>query len=138
MRHEGEGGAEGFWPSLRAFSPDVAVMEAAHPAMRDDPGSATRPRLHRTQIRSVFLECDVAAVFGVVADILPKKSPEVVLVEDHHAIQQLAPAASDPALCHTVLPGAPRSGPLRLDAHRLDRRDDTLREEKIESRSNTR
>ena len=113
-----------FWPSLRGFSPGVAVMEAAHSALRDDPGSVTRPRLHRTQVRSVFLKCDVAAVFGVVADILPKESPEVALVEDHHAIQQLAPAASDPAALphHSARGSAQRSASARCPSTGSSRR----------------
>src|SRR5271157_3210744 len=120
MRHEGEPGAAVFWRSLCGFSPGVAVMEAAQPAMRDDSGSATRSRLYRARVRSVLLQREMAAVFGVVANVFPKKSTKVGRMEDHHAIQKLTPAAPNPALCDAVLPGAPRCDALRRDAHRLD------------------
>gem|GEM_PF-4826803 len=67
-----------FWPSLRGFSPGVAVMEAAQPGMRDDSGSATRSRLYRARVRSVPFQREMAAVFGVVADVFPKKSAKWV------------------------------------------------------------
>jgi len=115
-----------FWLSLRGFSPGVAVMEAAQPAMRDDSGSATRSRLYRARVRSVLLQREMAAVLGVVADVFPKKSAKVGLMEDHYAIQKLTPAVPNPALCDAVLPGAPRCDGLRLDAHRANRRDDSF------------
>src|SRR5271157_725458 len=121
MRHEGESGAAVFWRSLCGFSPGVAVMEAAQPAMRDDSGSATRSRLHRARVRSVLLQREMAAVARIISDVVTKEAPEMALVQNHHAIQQLPAAASDPALGDAVLPGTPRCDPLRLDAHRLNR-----------------
>ena len=95
-------------PSLRGFSPGVAVMEAAYPPLRDHAGSATRPRSHRSHLRSVLLQREMTAIPGVVSEVVPKKAPQMALIQDHHMIQQLPPAAPDPSLGHAVLPGTSR------------------------------
>src|SRR5271166_3942112 len=77
----------------------------------------------------------MAAVARIISDVVMKEAPEMALVQNHHAIQQLPAAASDPALGDAVLPGTPRCDPLRLDAHRLDRRDHVLREDRVHGRT---
>jgi hypothetical protein len=109
------------WPSLRGFSPRVAVMEAAQPAMPDDPSSCTWSSLHGSHFRSVLIQREMAAIARIVIEVIPKEAPEMTLVQDHDAIQKLPPAAPNPVLCDAVLPGTPRGDALRLDVHRANR-----------------
>ena len=91
------------------------MMEAAHSGKGDDPRSTARAWFHRSQLRRVLLKSEVASISRVVVHVFTKKAPEVPLMEDDHAIEQLPPAAADPALRHAILPGTAIGGALRLD-----------------------
>jgi hypothetical protein len=46
----------------------------------------------------------VASIFVVIADVRPNESDEMPFAQDHDVIEELAPAAGDPALGGSVLP----------------------------------
>jgi len=111
-------------------------MEATHSALRNDPGSGTRPLLHRSQVRSVLFQREMAPISRVVIDVVMKEAPEMALIQDHDAIQKLPSAASDPALCDAVLPGLRAA--VRFGSMPIAWIVATTLCEKIEARSNTR
>lgn len=55
----------------------------------------------------------------VVANVMRQQAFQVPLIESDHMIKQIAPAASDPALRHTVLPGTAEGGSDGLKSDRL-------------------
>ena len=78
----------------------------------------------------------MASIFVVIADVRPNQTNEMTLAEDHDVIEELAPAAADPALGRSVLPRTAvgnRTGfvPIAL-------MNSTTAELKIESRSKMR
>ena len=91
------------------------MMEPADPGKGDDPRSTARTPLRRPAIGCVLLEPEVAPICAVVLNVLSEKPPQVALVKHDHPIEQLPPAAADPALRHAILPGTAIGGALRLD-----------------------
>ena len=67
------------------------------------------------------MQAHVSAVLVVVANVVSKKSPQMALVESDDVVEQIAAAASHPALSHSVLPGTSNGGPHTGDRHRSDR-----------------
>jgi hypothetical protein len=53
----------------------------------------------------------VRAVLVMVGDVLGKQALQMPLVESNHMVEQLATAASHPALGNTILPGTFDGGP---------------------------
>src|SRR6266851_9315794 len=51
------------------------------------------------------------AVLVMVGDVLGKQALQLPLVESNHMVEQLATAASHPALGNTILPGTFEGGP---------------------------
>src|ERR1022692_1892149 len=62
----------------------------------------------------------MTAVFVVIANVVSKKSFQMALVESDDVIEQIAAAASYPALSDSVLPGTSNGGSQTGDPHRAD------------------
>jgi hypothetical protein len=62
----------------------------------------------------------VGAVVAVIANVIAKKSLEMVLVQSDYVVEQIAAAASDPALGNPVLPRAVDRGLRTLPVHGWD------------------
>lgn len=60
----------------------------------------------------------------VVANVVSKKSLQMALVESDDVVEQIATAASHPALSDSVLPGTSNGGPHPGDRDRTDRSGD--------------
>jgi hypothetical protein len=69
-------------------------------------------------------QSQVSTVFVVVANLVSKKSLQMALVESDDVVEQIAAAASHPALSDSVLPGTSNGGPHTGDGHRADRSGD--------------
>src|ERR1700732_1559479 len=61
------------------------------------------------------------AVFMIIADIIGKQPPQVVVIQSDHVIQQLPAAALDPALRNSVLPRTLDRSANTLDSNRSNR-----------------
>lgn len=53
----------------------------------------------------------------VIPNVVSEKANQLTLTDNHDMIEHLSPYRADPALRRTVLPGTPKCGPARLDAH---------------------
>src|SRR6202049_1236263 len=61
------------------------------------------------------------AVLMIIADIIGKQPPQVVVIQSDHVIQQVPAAALDPALRNPVLPRTLDRSANTLDSHRSNR-----------------
>ena len=103
----------------RCILPDIAMVQATHARHPDDFRIRLRLSLNRATVRRI-LNHSVNALGVVVADIVAKQPPQVVLIEHDHMIEDLAPARSYPALCCSVLPRTPERRSLGSDPERPD------------------
>ena len=61
------------------------------------------------------------AVLVIIADIIGKQPPQVVVIQPDHVIEQVPAAALDPALRNSVLPRTLDRSANTLDSHRSNR-----------------
>ena len=93
--------------------PIVTVVQPSKAWVRYDPtgsrggSSASRCLLRKAKVRPVFV---------IMADVIRQQPFEVVFIERDDMIQQVAAAASHPALGDPILPGAFEGSPNRTDA----------------------
>ena len=79
-------------------------------AVGDGRGHATRPA-------GILAEGKMRSVIMVVVEELSQQPAKMLLVQNDHVIEQLAPASTDPALRDAVLPGAAEAGPNGANFH---------------------
>jgi hypothetical protein len=70
----------------------------------------------------------MGSVLVVVADIFAHQSLQMPFIEHNHMVQQVAAAASHPALCDAILPWTAKGGANRLSPQVLDRGDHVIAE----------
>jgi len=93
--------------------PIVAMVQPSKSSVRHDPtgsrggSSARRCLLRKTKMRAVFL---------VIADVFREQPFQMAFIERDDMIQQVAAAASHPALRRAILPGAFEGSANRMDA----------------------
>jgi hypothetical protein len=57
----------------------------------------------------------------VVVDVFAEKAMKVLLVQNHHVIEQFSSSTPDPSLGNTILPWASKRRPSRCNSNVLDR-----------------
>ena len=72
--------------------------------------------LHWPSVWRVLIQGIVNPVIVVVFHVIANQPPQMPFVQCDHVVQNLPPAASDPALCNPVLPGRLNTRALRLEA----------------------
>jgi len=95
----------------------VAVMQPAQASLRDHPtlsggSSPTRRRL--------LAQPEMGPVVMGVGDVIREEPLEMVLIQRNHLIEQLAAAASPPALGYAILPRTLNRSLYRRDLHRAN------------------
>ena len=73
----------------------------------------------------------MSAVLMEVVDLGPSESNSVALAPNDNVIEKLAPAPTNPPLCHRILPGTAKGGSARSCGHRLDERDHVPAEDRV-------
>jgi hypothetical protein len=68
----------------------------------------------------VFAQPEMRSVVVIVGNVLGEESPQVLLVQRDYVVEQLAAAAADPTLRHSVLPRTSNGGPHSRDVHDTD------------------
>jgi hypothetical protein len=91
--------------------PIVTVMQSAQAIMGKHP---PRGYAASSAPRRSLSESKMGAVLVMVGDVLGKQALQMPLVESNHMVEQLATAASHPALGNTILPGTFEGGPHRV------------------------
>ncbi len=84
------------------------MMQPAESVMRQD---ATRGSGTTSTVRRSLSQSEMRAVAMVVADVFREQSLQMAFIERDDVVQQIAPAAFDPTLRHTILPGTFERGP---------------------------
>ena len=97
----------------------VAMMQAAEPWHRYNPGTRTGLARCLTTYRFPLRQCKMSSVLVVITDVLIHEPFQMPFIDDDHMVEQITTAVSGPALRNTVLPGTSVAGSLRLDAEVL-------------------
>ncbi len=95
------------------------MMKAAEPGTGDHRRSRRRPNLHGPSIRRVLIEGIVNPVVVMVVYVIVNESSEMLFVQRDDMVENLAAAASHPALRSPVLPGCLHTRALGLHASSL-------------------
>jgi len=69
------------------------------------PVSAEKGRFTDDKIEAM-VSSDVGPIFAIVRDVLGDHSLQMALIERNHMIEKPTAPVSDPALSHSILPGA--------------------------------
>jgi hypothetical protein len=77
----------------------VSVMQAAESRVRNNTTPSCRAD---SATRCFLIQSEVGAVLVIIADVLGKKSLQVVLVQSDNVVEHIPAAASDPALGNPV------------------------------------
>ena len=102
----------------------VAMMQTAEPWHRYYPVTHNAGVTHCLTIRGRFLrQRKMSSILVIIPDVLVHQAFQMPFVENDHMIDQIATTIPDPALGDTVLPRAPETGSLWLDAKALHRVD---------------
>jgi len=80
-------------------------------------GDATTRRVRNPATGSALVEAEVSAVVVVIVEVISKKSLQMSLVQRDDVIEQIASAASHPALSNSILPGTLDGGSYASDLH---------------------
>src|ERR1039457_5577214 len=108
--------------SLRATdssSPVIAVMQPAHALLTNH--CTVFPRACPAS-RRLFIQPEVGSVVVIIGNVLGEESLQMSLIQRDHVVEQVAAAASDPALGNPILPGTPNRGTDRGHLQRAHRR----------------
>jgi len=114
----------------RHFSRTLRQIELVHSRFRQ-PGRSgdairpsaladhlTIPQRTRSASRCLLFQPEVCSVFVIIRAIIRQKSLQMAFVQRDYVINQLTAAAADPALSHSILPGASNRGAHRCDLQR--------------------
>ena len=85
-------------------SPIVAVMQPAQSLLADH---LTIPQRTRSASRCLLFQPEVRSVFVIVRAVIGDKAPQMSFVQGDYVVQQLTPAAANPAFGDSILPGRP-------------------------------
>ena len=80
-----------------------------------------RAWLNRPARRCRLFQAEVRSVCVVVGDVFTPESPEVLIVQRDYVIEYFAANTADPALRHSILPGAPNTGANRFEGTGLQK-----------------
>ncbi len=94
---------EGRFPNADSGSSVVAVVQPAQASPRDH---LSAPHRAGPPIRCLLVQPEVGPVVMVVGDVIREEALEMALVQRDDLIEQLATAATDPALRDSILPRA--------------------------------
>ena len=83
-------------------------MQAAEAPERLNSLFDARGRSHWARDRRILGEPEMGSVHVVIPDVLRHEAFQMAFVQNDHMIQQIAPAASHPALGNSVLPRTPK------------------------------
>ena len=100
--------------SLRSFAPAVSMMKAAEPGTGDHRGGR-RLAFHWPSVRCVLIEGIVNPVVVMVVYVIANEPPQMFFVQRDDMVEDLAAAASYPALRNSVLPRRLDACVLRLE-----------------------
>ena len=92
------------------------MMQAAEPWHRNNLATRIGSAHCFTRIGCSLRQREVRPIVVVIADILFHQTSHMPFVENDHMVVQIPTTVPDPALCDAILPRAPETGPLRLDA----------------------
>src|SRR5260370_12684453 len=84
--------------SLRSFAPAVSMMKAAEPGTGDHLRGRRRLAFHWPSVRCVLIEGIVNPVVVVVVHVIANEPPQMFFVQRDDMVEDLAAAASYPAL----------------------------------------
>src|ERR1700735_505279 len=102
--------------SLRSCAPAIAMMQATEPGTGDHRRRRRSLAFHGPSIRRVLSERIVNAVIVVGVHVIAHQPPQMGFVQRDDMVEDLAAAASDPALCDSLLPRCLHTRALRLQA----------------------
>ena len=74
----------------------------------------------RPASRCLLFQPEVRSVFVIVRAVIGEKSLQMAFVQRDQVVKQLTAAAANPALSHSILPGASNRGPHRCDLQRAN------------------
>src|SRR5262252_5415400 len=92
-------------------------MQAAESRVRNNKTQSCRPD---SATRCFLIQSEVGAVLVIIADVLGKKSLQMVLAQSDNVVEHIAAAAFDPALGNAVLPRALEGGSHVRHVHGLN------------------
>lgn len=98
-------------------SPVVAVMQPAQALLA---GHLTIPQRTRSASQCLLFQLEVRPVFVIIRAIIGQKSLQMSLVQRDYVVKQLAAAAADPTLSHSILSGTSNRGAHRCDLQRAN------------------
>ena len=81
------------------------MLQSSQPGNRNDFRFRRWLRLNRAPVRRVFPDSAVHTISVIIPDEILQDAPQMPLVECDDMVENLSPAASDPALGYAVLPG---------------------------------
>ena len=91
-------------------------MKSTDAGQRDNLGRGRRSLRDRSPGRCVLAQPEMRAIPVIVLEVGSYQSDEMVLPEDDNVLEELAPAAADPAFGHGILPRTTLSRSGRLGA----------------------
>src|ERR1035441_1474130 len=80
-------------------SPVIAVMQPAHALLADH--GTVFPRACPAS-RRLFIQPEVGSVVVIIGNVLGEESLQMALIQGDHVVEQVAAAASDPALRNSI------------------------------------
>ena len=95
----------------------VAVMQPAQASLRDHPTLSCGSSPTR---RCLLAQPEMGPVVMVVGDVIREEPLEMVLIQRNHLVEQLAAAASQPALGYAILPRTLNRSLYSRDLHRAN------------------
>ena len=112
---------------LCRFAPRVAMVQPAQSWKRNHCRVCLRLSLDWSALRRVLPQRVVNPVLVVIADVVPKQTHKMTLVQSNDMIQELTAAASYPTLGSSIPPGRLRWVSIRSPARTWSRNHRTLR-----------
>ena len=102
--------------ALRSFAPAISMMKTAEPGTGDQRGGRRRLAFHWSSVRCVPIEGIVNPVDVMVVHVIANEPPQMFFVQRDDMVENLAAAASHPALRNPVLPRCLNTRALRSEA----------------------
>jgi hypothetical protein len=82
------------------------MVKIAQPGSGHDSGLKARTPFDGSFGRGVLVQANVSSVLMVVGKVVTPKPPKMRFVQGNNVVEQFATRTTDPALRHSVLPGA--------------------------------